>query len=436
VRTKNRAVKRPQRSNDHQQADSIGVPDNPFSIFKEGPGNPSLREDYLFQRREDFVCLIEPVWYQFGWELKCARTAEQVHQAFQKIAENINPGRLMPMLRATSEPATKATIETTRRIYDPSVEKSRASASAYQAQLQIYEECQRSSHGLSEEFKEGLEKDLERRRKNIRAIKIAISTQKSNIRKAQLQKERKPSESEPDLPALERALNGLQSDLAADEDVCRSLEKRIQLITKEARRVVAEETARQKGKLDSLEQESRKADLECRKLETRLLDQEAFFFRSQLLDFINKADYECTPRNVANAIAGLPYITSRRSAELCSEMKSEIAIAHSYEVLIFIKSAWERYYKSANLTATDWFKLQITDLLRYKIIKGKKIENHFRTYLAGNWFFLKRVLERFQGSKPPPGFLPYATTREFLRQVTHPESPADSILAANNKITD
>jgi hypothetical protein len=424
------------RSNARRQPDTNGVPENPFSIFNEGPGNPSLRKEYLFQRREDFVCLIEPVWYEFGWELKCARTAEQVRQAFQKIAENVNSGRLMPILRITSEPATKATIESTRRMHDLSVEKSRSLANTYQAQLQTYEECQRSNHVLSNEFKEELEKDLKRRKENIRAIKIAISTQKGNIRKAQLQREGKPSESEPDLPTLERALNSLQCDLAADEDVCRSLEKRIRSITKEVRRVVAEETVRQKGKLNSLEQESRKADLESRKLETTLLDQEAFFFRSQLLDFIKKADYEFTPRNVANALAGLPYITSRRSAELCSATKSDIAPSSSYEVLMFIASAWKRYDASGNLTVTQWLKLQISDLPRYKIIEGKKIENHFRAHLAGQWFFMKRALDRSRRSRQPPGFVPFVITREFLRLLANPESPADSILAANNKITD
>jgi hypothetical protein len=91
VRAKNRVAKGRKRSNVRRQAKTFEVPENPFSIFNEGPGNPSLRKDHLFQRREDFVCLIEPVWYEFGWELKCARTAEQVRQAFQKIAENVNP---------------------------------------------------------------------------------------------------------------------------------------------------------------------------------------------------------------------------------------------------------------------------------------------------------------------------------------------------------
>jgi hypothetical protein len=225
-------------------------------------------------------------------------------------------------------------------------------------------------------------------------------------------------------------------DLTPEGDVCRSLKKRIGSITQEARKVVSVETECQKRKLDSLEQESMKADLECHRLETILLDQVAFFFRSQLLDFRQKADYEFTPRNVTNALAGLPYITSRRSAELCSAMKSEIALSGNYELLMFIASVWKRYDKSANLTVTEWFKLKIRELPRYKIIKRKKMENYFRTNLAGKWFFLKRVLDIFQKSKLPPGFVPYAIMREFLRQSVNPESPADSILAANSKITD
>jgi hypothetical protein len=371
-----------------------------------------------------------------------------VRQAFQIVAAKVNAHPITPILRATSEPATKVSIESARKMHALAVKKSNSFALAYQAQVQTYEDCKRSTYALSEDFKTELEKDLARRKENIRVINIAISTVKGKIRKAQLQKGGKLSVSEPthepdskqdpepDLPTLERALKGLQDDRAADEEVCRSLVKRIGSITKEGRRIVAEEMIRQKGKLDSLEQESRKADSECRILETIFLDQEAFFFRSQVLDFIQKADYEFTPRNMANALAGLPYITSRRSAELCAGMKSKIALSRSYEVLMFIALAWKRNDKSANLTVTEWFKLQIRELPRYKIIKGKKTENHFRTYLAGKWFFLKRVLERFQGSKLPPGFVPYAVTREFLRQSTNPQSPAESILAENNKITD
>ena len=436
MRSKNRAVKGRKRSNAHCQTKGIEVPENPFLIFNEGPGNPSLRKDYLFQRRESFICLIEPHWYEFGWELKCARTDEQVRQAFEKMAAKVNAHPLTPILRVASEPATKASIESVRKLHVQAVKKSNSLMLAYQAQVQTYEGCNRLTHALSEEFKAELEKDLARRKQNIRATKIAISNQRGKILKAQLQKKGKLSEAEADLPALERSLKRIHDDLAADEDACRSLEKQIRSITKEDRKVVAEETVRQKRKLDSLERESREADLECRKLETTLLDREAFFFRNQLLDFIRKSDYEFTPGNVANALAGLPYITSRRSGELCSRMKSDVALSSSYEVLIFVASTWKRYDESANLKMTEWFKVKISDLPRYKVIEGKKIENHFRAYLAGHWFFLKRALERSQGSKLPPGFVPYAITREFLRQLTNPESPVDSILAANNKITD
>ncbi len=437
MRAKNRAAKGRKQSNARHRAKTIGVPENPFSIFNEGPGNPSLRKSYLFQRREAFICLVEPLWYEFGWELKCAPTAEQVRQAFQIMAEKVNPGPLAPILRVTSEPATKASIESIRAMHALAVEKSRSLANAYQAQIRTYEDCQRSTYVLSEDFKTELEKDLARRKQNIRAIKINISNQKMDkIRRTRLQKGGKSSASEPGLPILERELKRFEDDRVADEDVCRILDKQIESITEEGRRIVAEEAVRLKESLDSLEQESRKADLEFRELETKLLNQEAFFFRSQLLEFKQKADFEFTPRNVANALAGLPYITTRRSAELCSMMKSENALSRSYELLMFIASVWKRLDRKGNLTVIKWFKLQIRKLPKYKIIKRRKTENDFRTFLAGKWFFLKRVLEHYQRSKLPPGFVPYAITREFLRQSLNPESPADSILAENNKITD
>ena len=433
---KNHAAKGRKRSNTRRQAKIIEAPENPFLIFNEGPGNPSLRLSYLFQRRESFICLIEPVWHEFGWELKCARTVEQVHQAFQLMAAHMNPGLLAPILRVTSEPATKASIESARAMHVLAVEKSSSLADAHQAQFQIYQKCQGTAFTLSEDFEKGLKEDLARRKLNIRAIKIEISNQKGKIRNVQLQQGEKSSAAKLNIPSLEQELKRFEDDLAADEDVCLSLKKRIGTITKEARKVVSEETERQKRKLDSLEQESRKADLERRKLETILLDQEAFFFRSQLLDFRQNADYEFTPRNVANALAGLPYITSRRSAELCSGIESKIAPSLNYDVLKFIASVWNRREKRVNVSIIEWFKLQIRQLPKTKIFKGKKKEYYFRTWLAERWYFLRLALERLQGSKLHPRAGPYAITREFRRLSLNPESPADSILAENNKITD
>jgi hypothetical protein len=424
------------RSKFPEQAQTIAVPENPLSIFNEGPGKPSLRKSYLFHRRESFICLIEPLWHEFGWELKCARTDEQVRQAFQKMAEKVNPGPLAPILRITSEAATKASIESTRTMRAQAVEKHRSIADAHQVQLRAYQDSAREAFLLSEDFKKQLRDDLMKREQNVRAIKIHISEQKGKIRKAQLQKKRDKSGLALDLPTLARELQQFENNLVADENVCRQLDERIASIREKDHKVVADETFRRKEALDSLEQELKTADLAYRELETKLLNQEAFFFRSQIIEFKKEADYAFTPRNLANALAGLPYITSRRSAELCSRLKSNIALSGNYEVLTFIGSVWNRRGKRANLSLIDWFNQQIRQLPKSKIIEGEKRRNDLRTSLAERWFFLMRALERLQGSKLHPRALPYAITKEFRRQSLNPETPADSILAENYKITD
>jgi hypothetical protein len=424
------------RSKFPEQAHTIAVPENPFSIFNEGPGKPSLRKSYLFQRREAFICLIEPLWHEFGWELKCARTDEQVRQAFHKMAEKVNPGPLAIILRSTSEVATKASIETTRTMLAQVVEKQRSIADAHQVQLRAYQDSARVAFLLSEDFKKQLGNDLMKRKQNARAIKIHISEQKGKIRRAQLQQERDKSELELDLPTLARELQQFEDDLAADENVCRQLEERIASIKGKGHKVVADETFRRKEALDSLEQELKTADLAYRELETKLLNQEAFFFRSQILEFKKDGDYAFTPRNLASALAGLPYITSRRSAELCSGLKSNIALSGNYELLAFIGSVWNRRAKRTNLSLIGWFKKQIRQLPKSKIIEREKRQNDLRTSLAERWFFLMRALERLQGSKLHPRAMPYAITKEFLRQSLNPETPADSILAEINKIMD
>jgi len=316
------------------------------------------------------------------------------------------------------------------------VEKQRLIADAHQVQLRAYQDSAREAFLLSEDFKKQLRDDLMKREQNVRAIKIHISEQKGKIRKAQLQQKRDKSGLALDLPTLARELQQFENDLVADENVCRQLEERIASIREKDHKVLADETFRRKEALDSLEQELKTADLAYRELETKLLNQEAFFFRSQIIEFKKEKDYAFTPRNLANALAGLPYITSRRSAELCSRLKSNIALSGNYEVLTFMGSVWNRRGKRANQSVIDWFKKQIKKLPKSKIIEGEKRRNDLRTSLAERWFFLIRALERLQGSKLHPRAMPNAITKEFLRRSLNPETPADSILAVNYKITD
>jgi hypothetical protein len=70
---------------------------------------------------------------------------------------------------------------------------------------------------------------------------------------------------------------------------------------------------RRKLSLDSIALDFKKAEIECRELETKLLDKEAYFFQTQVLRFIRVRRYALTLRNLANAIVGLPDLKCRQT---------------------------------------------------------------------------------------------------------------------------
>jgi hypothetical protein len=410
---------------------------NPFSIFKEGPGRPTLRNDYLAGRRDSLTYLLESMWVEIGWNLECAGDAEDIRKAFQVFTPN--PGPLAPFIRVTSKPSTTASIRSTRKQLDHAVRELGSANEIHQKQLRSLQDSEPIAFLLSEHFKKQLTGDLVRRRESVRALKIQISNQKGKIRKFHLRQEKgkgsEPQSDKPDLSSLELELTKLEKDCTEDEKVCRGLEERIRMITPERRKVVTEEAKRQKLSLDTLVQDLNKARIKCLELESKLLDQEAYFYRTQLLEFIQEKKYAHTPRNFADAIAGLPYMNCRRSAERCARLKSSVVPSRGYQVFLFIKSVWERRDSRVKLSLVEWFKQEIMRLPRYKIVGRKKRGNDFRAYLAQNWYYLKLALKHWQGLRLHLQ-MPYAVTQQFLKNSRNPESPADQVLAERERIID
>jgi hypothetical protein len=419
--------------------DSHALEDNPFSIFKEGPGKPSPRDAYLFHQRESLIWPIETYWADVGWALACARTPEDIRTAFGLIAQNTNTNSLAPIFRDGSAPSTVESIRQVRKQVGEAVENERSQDDLYQTALHSYQDAERSAFKLSEEHKKQLQNELVRRRKNIREIRIQISIRKGQIRKLNLQKQNETEPSidaaKPGLAALEDALRTLQHEREADERVCEALMKQINLITPEHEMLTAKRAAHRKVLLDTAEQRLNEARRVTRELVSKLEDQEAFFFRTQVLAFIKQRRYAVTPRSLANAIAGLPYMTARHSAERCAGLKSEIAELRNYTTLIFVTSAWNRRGQRGNLRPVEWYEREIKKLPKFRIIAKRRIPNGFRAYLCEGWYYLKRAITETRRLKLDPRAMPYAITASFLKSVSGTQNPVETAQAEAAQIT-
>jgi len=412
---------------------------NPFSPFRPGPGKPTLRRDYLFTQRENVLCLIEPHWHELEWKLRCARNPEKIHLAFQIEPFKLNPGSLAPLLRATFERAEGKDLEVTRKRLGDAVRKARSASEKHQAQARSYEDARRVSFVLSEDFKEQLRADLERRRTYIGKLKGWSANVKNKIRECELEaKPRiKPSAaSKAAIAALQKCIHRLERDRIADEKVCNDLEARMRTITPESRQFAIDDEARQKSMLDSLEADSRRIETELSAIEITFADQEAFIYRTEVLDFVRKREYALRPFQLANAIAGLPYIRARRSAQRCSRIKTRIARSTTYELFELVTAVSKQHRKKRQYSLIESVEKAIRKLPKFEIVEGHRRPTWCRGHLAENWYYLKRAIEEPELVELRPGAVPGAIVRHFLRHMHNPESPITARLAEAERIQD
>jgi len=412
---------------------------NPFSPFRPGPGKPTLRRDYLFNQRENLLCLIEPHWYELEWKLRCARKPEQVHLAFQIEAFKLNPDYLAPLLRASSEFATRKDLQITRKRLGDAVRKARSASERHQAQVQAYEDARRVSFVLSEDFKEQLRGDLERRRRHIGKLKGWSAKVKSKIRECELEAKTRITPSaarSAAIAALQKCMHRLERDRIADEKVCDDLEARMRPITPDARKSAVDDEACQKSLLESLDADSRIAEKELRAIEATFADQEAFVYRTEILDFVQKREYALAPLQLANAMAGLPFIRARRSAQRCARIKSRVARSTTYELFEFVTGIWKQHRKKRQSSLIEAFEKTIRKLPKFEIVEGHKRSTWFRSHLAKNWYYLKRAIQEPELAKLHPHAVPGAIVRYFLTNMQNPESPITPRLAETERIQD
>jgi hypothetical protein len=234
---------------------------------------------------------------------------------------------------------------------------------------------------------------------------------------------------------LKSKLQRIESDISADEKVCVDLQARLRLITPANRKITMEEEQSRRTKLDHAESVRNEAIKESDEILSKLLNQEAFFYRKELLDFITSGRYAIEPRQIAKALAGLPYMTCRHSAERCEPLSSSIPVSSNYEVFSFIRSCWERRgNRGPAQPLVDWFRQEVIRLPKWFRREEQKCENPLRVRLAKDWYFLKRAVEDVLSFKQGQVPKHYFIAQRFLKESLNPANPADRILAAREII--
>ncbi len=172
---------------------------------------------------------------------------------------------------------------------------------------------------------------------------------------------------------------------------------------------VEDQISRRTQKLAEAESEYASVEKQQQQTERLLLDGEAYFSRAEFVRFCISNRYRLTPLNIANALAGLPYICWRQSAIRCKKTRAPGADGQSFQIF----KAIERIVRSCTRRA---------DLIRHaeQWLKGQKNKDSLGIpELKKKWYYLrwsiKTVLEmnpRVRSSE-----LHFAITREYWKRI-------------------
>jgi hypothetical protein len=225
-------------------------------------------------------------------------------------------------------------------------------------------------------------------------------------------------------------LNVAVRDASDDRDKCRqSFEKAERALSDNLsatdKLAVEDQISRRRQKLAHAEK-GYEAESMCQK-ETQdlLLDGEATFARSEFVRFCTSNRYRVTPLNIANALAGLPYIGWRQSANRCKKHPAPGLNGQSIQVFKTI----DRIVRS---------NVRRSDLLAHaeRWLRSQKDKNSLGiSVLHEKWYYLRWAIKTVLEADPrvQTRDLQFAVAREYWKRVGRP-SNVDQLFEEEERI--
>jgi hypothetical protein len=155
-------------------------------------------------------------------------------------------------------------------------------------------------------------------------------------------------------------------------------------------------------------------------LDARLKALEASFARQEVVRFCKSKRYELNPVNLANAVAGLPYMGWRQSMRRSIECRSMIADGLDYQIFKAIRFIAQNARKPSEKAFVGDFRETVPRLpSRHRAA---------REVLSKQWLFLERAVRRAFRSKPHPKALPFEIAKHYFREI-RTKSDLDILIA-------
>jgi len=162
-----------------------------------------------------------------------------------------------------------------------------------------------------------------------------------------------------------------------------------------------------------------------KQLRERLIQLEASFARQELFNFLKSPRYTLTPLNLANAVAGLPYMGWRRSVSRSKKAPSKIANGTMYQIFKAIRYLVTNANRNSENELIMSFHDGILSLpSRYQLPK---------TELAKNWFSLRRAIRQAYRNDPLPKALICEIAKRYFKLI-HSQTHVEMVLTEQFKL--
>lgn len=331
-------------------------------------GRPPLIHDWLLElRRNSLVNSLEFHWGEIAWRLLTARTYAQLARTFAPLVDLRGaPG--YPAIESLCRDVTKnVTAEDLRKKREQLCRLDQERAALDSRRSDLHE-------------------NIRRLRDLCRVTRLELRPRKQEKRKLKQEEHNK----------IKKVRTHIRDELVQHRRQNKTLRARIEQI-----------------------------EMEARDVKVQLESEEAFFAQTELFKFIKGKRYELTPRNLANAIAGLPLIGCRQSSQRCSIMPYSVSPHANYEAFNLVHRIVS---KSPQLS-----KEKVLIQLRAEIARLLYIEDSEGEYLTNNWYHLKKAVEEACDSSHARLVLPFVIMESFVRNIRQPQPPWERYLAEQAK---
>jgi len=168
-----------------------------------------------------------------------------------------------------------------------------------------------------------------------------------------------------------------------------------------------------------------------RNLQDEMQKQEAAFARNELFRFLRSKKYKLNPRNLANALAGLPIIGWRQSFRRCKPLPYVCGPSIHFLSFRFLTKFLTRSIPNSQAEAERVLRDLITRFLPKKNSRHLSETKRAAAHLNENWELLRKAIRDSWPCASQSREIPYILSAVFVRNQFRKHSALENLLASS-----